>query len=146
MTSLQPIELTGEKDECDWIRHDKKSGGFYDAVFAALGSERKFDKGGWLGYGVAGPGKSFMDCHTAVCPPFDGKQAYAGNGIMIAYAGKSPDAVKAAHAAGLKNGGADEGAPGFRPPEAQKGFYAGYLRDRQQNLHLLLGVKVTPCR
>ena len=70
----------------------KKSGGFYDAVCAALGSERKFDKGGWLGYGVAGPGKGFMDCHTAVCPPFDGKQALAGNGIMIAYAGKSPDA------------------------------------------------------
>jgi hypothetical protein len=37
--------------------------------------------------------------------------------------------VKAAHAAGLKNGGSDEGAPGFRPPEAQKGFYAAYLRD-----------------
>ena len=40
---------------------------FYDAVFAALGSESKFDSGGWLGYGVIGPGKSFMDCHTAVC-------------------------------------------------------------------------------
>jgi hypothetical protein len=111
----------------------KKSGGFYDAVFAALGSERKFDKGGWLGYGVAGPGKSFMDCHTAVCPPFDGKQACAGNGIMIAYAGKSPDAVKAAHAAGLKNGGVKEGAPGFRPPEAQNGFYAGYRRNPTGN-------------
>ncbi len=45
----------------------KKSGAFYDAVFAALGSESKFDSGGWLGYGVIGPGKSFMDCHTAVC-------------------------------------------------------------------------------
>jgi len=114
LPSLKPIELTGEKDECGNVTigaiDGKKSGGFYDAVCAALGSERKFDKGGWLGYGVAGPGKSFMDCHTAVCPPFDGKQALAGNGIMIAYAGKSPDAVKAAHAVGLKNGGADEGA------------------------------------
>src|SRR3954463_6413261 len=111
----------------------KKSGAFYDAVFGALGSERKFEKGGWDGYGVIGPGKTFMDCHTAVCPPFDGKEARAGNGIMIAYQGKSPDQVKAAHAAGLKNGGTDEGAPGLRPPETQKGFYAAYLRDPTGN-------------
>lgn len=110
-----------------------KSGVFYDAVFTELGSERKFDSGGWLGYGVIGPGKSFMDCHTAVCPPFDGKDARAGNGIMIAYTGKSPDDVKAAHAAGLKNGGTDEGAPGFRPPDATKGVYAAYLRDPTGN-------------
>jgi hypothetical protein len=67
----------------------KKSGAFYDAVFAALGSERKFDSGGRLGYGVIGPGKRFMDCYIAVCPPFDGKKAHAG--IMIAYMGKSPE-------------------------------------------------------
>src|SRR4051794_2984046 len=107
----------------------KKSGDFHDAIFAALGSERKFESGGWLGYGVVGAGKSFMDCHTAVCPPFDGNGARAGNGIMIAYKGKSPDEVKATHAAGLKKGGTDEGAPGVRPPEAQNGFYAAYLRD-----------------
>jgi catechol 2,3-dioxygenase-like lactoylglutathione lyase family enzyme len=111
----------------------KKSGAFYDAVFGALGSERKFEKGGWYGYGVIGSGKTFMNCHTAVCPPSDGKEARAGNGIMVAYQAKSPDEVKAAHAAGLKNGGTEEGAPGFRPPEAQKGFYAGYLRDPTGN-------------
>jgi catechol 2,3-dioxygenase-like lactoylglutathione lyase family enzyme len=55
----------------------RKSGAFYDAVFAALGSERKFDKGGWLGYGAIGPG--------------------------------------------------------FRPPEAQNGFFAAYLRDPTGN-------------
>jgi catechol 2,3-dioxygenase-like lactoylglutathione lyase family enzyme len=111
----------------------KKSGAFYDAVFAALGSERKFESDGWIGYGVVGPGKSFMDCHTAVCPPFDGKEARAGNGIMIAYHGPSPEAVKAAYAAGMKNGGADEGPPGFRPPDAKKGFYGAYLRDPTGN-------------
>jgi hypothetical protein len=30
-------------------------------------------------------------------------------------------------------GGSDEGAPGFRPPEAEKGFYAAYLRDPTGN-------------
>ena len=110
-----------------------KSGAFYDAVFTAIGSERKVNDGGWLGYGKVGPGKTIMDCHTAVCPPFDGKDARAGNGIMVAYHTKTPDEVKAAYAGGLKNGGSDEGAPGFRPPEADKGFYACYLRDPTGN-------------
>ncbi len=106
---------------------------FYDAVFGAMGSERKVDDGGWLGYGKIGPGKAITDCHTAVCPPYDGQPARGGNGIMIAYMGKSPDEVKAAYAGGMKNGGSDEGAPGFRPPEAEKGFYAAYLRDPTGN-------------
>ena len=110
------------------------AGRFYDALFGALGGERKVADGGWIGYGDAGGGKTFMDCHTAICAtPQNGEPARAGNGIMIAYAGKSPDEVKAAHAAGMKNGGSDEGPPGFRPPEAQKGFYAAYLRDPTGN-------------
>ena len=88
-----------------------KSGAFYDAVFGALGSERKVESGGWISYGVIGPGKSIMDCHTAICPPHDGKEARAGNGIMIAYQGKTPDEIKAAYAVGLKNGGTDEAGP-----------------------------------
>ena len=43
------------------------------------------------------------------------------------------DEIKAAYAGGMKNGGSDEGAPGFRPPEAEKGFYAAYLRDPTGN-------------
>jgi hypothetical protein len=111
----------------------QKSGEFYDAVFSALGSERKVNEDGWLGYGEIGPRKTIMDCHTAVCRPHDGKQARAGNGIMIAYQGKAPDDVKAAYAEGMNNGGSDEGGPGFRPPEADKGFYAAYLRDPTGN-------------
>jgi hypothetical protein len=111
----------------------EQSGKFYDAVFSALGSERKLSEGGWFSYGKIGPGKSIMDCHTSVCPPHDGKQARAGNGIMIAYQGKTPDEVKAAYAGGMNNGGSDEGPPGLRPPEAEKGFYAAYLRDPTGN-------------
>lgn len=113
----------------------KASGKFYDALFGALGSERKLAEGGWIGYGEAGaPGEGFMACHSAVCcPPHDGQPARAGNGIMIAYRAKSPDAVKDAHANGLKNGGTDEGAPGFRPADAKSGFYGAYLRDPTGN-------------
>lgn len=106
-----------------------KSGAFYDAVFAALGSERKITEDGWLGYGTIGAGKSISDCHTSVCRPFDGNEARAGNGIMIAYQGESPEEVNAAYQGGLNNGGSDEGPPGFRPPEANSGFYAAFLRD-----------------
>ncbi|MDE3115968.1 MAG: VOC family protein [Pseudomonadota bacterium] len=111
------------------------AGKFYDALFTPLGSERKLSDGGWLGYGELGaPGEGFMACHSAICcPPHDGKPARAGNGIMVSYVAKSPDAVKAAHAAGLANGGTDEGAPGFRPPEAKSGFYGAYLRDPTGN-------------
>jgi catechol 2,3-dioxygenase-like lactoylglutathione lyase family enzyme len=109
------------------------AGRFYDAVFGAIGSERKTEGGGWIGYGTVGESKSMYDCHTAVCPPHNGEPARAGNGIMIAYKAETPEMVAAAHAAGLANGGSDEGAPGFRPPGATSGFYGAYLRDPTGN-------------
>ena len=117
------------------------SGKFYDAVFGPLGSERKFADGGWIGYGKEGGGKTFMDCHSAVTSQAaNGKPAHAGNGIMVAYAAPSNASVKAAYDAGMKNGGSDEGPPGFRPPDAEKGFYAAYLRDPTGNKICLFSV------
>lgn len=110
------------------------TGKFYDAVFGAIGSERKTEGGGWLGYGEISDDKSMYACHTAVTSATaNGEPARAGNGIMIAYKAPSKEAVAAAHAAGLANGGTDEGAPGFRPPEATSGFYGAYLRDPTGN-------------
>jgi len=37
-------------------------------------------------------------------------------------------AVDAAHAAGIANGGQDDGSPGERP-QYGPGYYAGYMRD-----------------
>lgn len=106
----------------------EKSGKFYDAVLGAIGYKRAFADGGWIGYGPRG-----SDEHNVfVCPPFDGKPARPGNGIMIAFATKTQDEVKAAHAAGLANGGTDEGAPGYRPPDKQS-WYGAYLRDPTGN-------------
>ena len=102
----------------------EKSGRFYDAFFGAFGIERKFADNGWIGYGPKG-----SNSHSVyVCPPFDGKPATFGNGIMIAFAAKTQDEVQAAHEAGLKYGGKDEGPPGFRPPDQQT-WYGAYLRD-----------------
>lgn len=100
---------------------------FYDAVLGAIGYERAFLDGGWAGYGPKGQPQNLY-----ICPPFDGQPARPGNGIMVALRGPSEDAVRAAHAAGLANGGADEGAPGPRPPESTS-FFGAYLRDPTGN-------------
>ena len=95
---------------------------FFDAVFGAIGGERKsFD--GWGFYGPKGG-----EGNVGVCKPHDGQPPRAGNGIMIAFTAPSQDAVKAAHAAALANGGTDEGAPGYRPPDGAS-FYGAYFRD-----------------
>jgi len=93
------------------------SGRFYDAFFGGFGYERKFADGGWIGYGAKG-----ADTHSVyVCPPFDGKPATSGNGIMIAFTAKSQDEVKAAYAAGLAHGGSDEGARASVRPRNRPG-------------------------
>ena len=84
-------------------------------------------EGGWAFYGDKG-----REGNVAICRPFDGQPARAGNGIMVALVAPSQDAVRAAHAGGLAHGGSDEGAPGFRPPDG-KAFYGAYLRDPTGN-------------
>ena len=100
---------------------------FYDAVLGAIGGERKSFEGGW---GFYGPKDG--DGNVGICKPFDGQPARAGNGIMIAFKAPSQEAVRAAHAAGLANGGSDEGGPGYRPPDGTS-FYGAYLRDPTGN-------------
>lgn len=100
---------------------------FYDAVLGAIGYERQFFDGGWAGYGLKG-----QDATTFICPPFDGQAARGANGVMIAFKGESKEAVQAAHAAGLAQGGVDEGAPGPRPADSTS-FYGAYMRDPTGN-------------
>ena len=100
------------------------SGKFYDAVFGAIGHERKFRDGGWIGYGEKG-----QEAHSVyVCTPRDEKAATFGNGSMIAFKAKSKHDVDAAHRAGVSHGGTDEGAPGPRPADSTS-YYGAYLRD-----------------
>ena len=108
------------------------SGKFYDAVFGAMGGERKSKDGDWIGYGEKG-----KDGQVYVCPPHDKNAATFGNGSMIAFKAHSKSEVDAAHKAGLAHGGRDEGAPGPRP----RGFDVVLRRlsarsDRQQDLRL----------
>jgi catechol 2,3-dioxygenase-like lactoylglutathione lyase family enzyme len=112
------------------------SGKFYDAVLGAIGYERAFADGGWIGYQVKGSKTQTV----YICPPFDGKPASFGNGSMVAFKTDSQAAVQAAYEAGLAAGGTDEGKPGFRPPEKQS-WYGTYLRDPTGNK---LAVYCTP--
>jgi catechol 2,3-dioxygenase-like lactoylglutathione lyase family enzyme len=111
-------------------RDVEASGKFYDAVLGKIGDERKFAEGGWIGYGPKTEGIESQYCY--LCTPFDQQPARAGNGIMLAFVAHSKDAVNAAHAAGLANGGTDEGTPGPRPADSVH-FYGAYLRDPTGN-------------
>jgi catechol 2,3-dioxygenase-like lactoylglutathione lyase family enzyme len=91
---------------------------FYDAVFFALGARRMLSTEHAIAYGKDGP---------LVWIVVRGRGPAGGYGhIALSASGKA--AVDAAYAAGLANGGADEGAPGPRP-QYGRGCYAAYVRD-----------------
>ena len=100
---------------------------FYDAVLGAVGYARGPLDGGWAFYGKDGAPS------VGICRPYDSKAARAGNGIMVGFQADTQVEVIAAYDAALANGGTDEGAPGFRPPEATSGFYGAYVRDGAGN-------------
>ena len=108
---------------------EPKTQKFYDAVFGAMGCDRKFTDGGWTGYGEKG-----QDNHDVyiVSKTANGEPAKAGNGIMISFKTKTKGEVEAAYKAGLSHGGADEGGPGPRPADSTS-FYGAYLRDPTGN-------------
>ncbi|WP_448586773.1 VOC family protein [Thermaurantiacus sp.] len=100
---------------------------FYDALFAPVGIKRLMELPRGPAYGTA-PGQPLL----AIATPWNGEPATAGNGTMIALAMDSKAKVDTLHARALELGGADEGAPGYRGPEA-RGFYGAYFRDLDGN-------------
>ena len=95
-----------------------RSAPFYDAVFFALGARRMHSTEHAVAYGYDGP-QIWIVVRDRPPAPGYGHMALRANGKA---------AVDAAHAAGLTNGGSDDGAPGMRP-QYGKGYYAAYLRD-----------------
>lgn len=98
---------------------------FYDAVLGALGINNL----GPFGDNVVLYGKdkpAFL-----VLVPSNGEPATVSNGATLGFAAKDAAAVDAFHAAGLANGGTDEGAAG--PRSHLPGAYAAYLRDPAGN-------------
>ncbi|SFF86516.1 Catechol 2,3-dioxygenase [Novosphingobium sp. CF614] len=94
---------------------------FYDAVLAPLGVKNMGPAGEKaVIYGKDKPA-------LLVLLPANGEAATFANGGTIGFAAADPAAVDAFHAAGIANGGTDEGQPG--PRDYLPGAYAAYLRD-----------------
>ena len=101
----------------------ERAGRFYDAVLAPLGLKRR------IVLPDGGPtALCWVDAHATlprfyVYSPFNGEPATAGNGAMVAFVAPSPDAVDAAHAAGLARGGS--GGPGIRRGSGSRELISG---------------------
>ena len=115
-----------------------KARGFYDSLMPILGAGRIMEFGDnftMYGTGLGKPG-------LAVCKPYDGNSAVAGNGNMTSIACDSRARVNALHAKAMELGGSDEGAPGVRGEEGPQAFYGAYFRDLDGNK--LCAFKVGP--
>ena len=102
----------------------QKAVAFYDELLGELGAGRFMQSDRFVAWAVAPDKPAF-----SVCLPYDGKQASAGNGTMIALTVNSQEKVDALYAKALQLGGTDEGPPGPR----MDGFYAAYFRDLDGN-------------
>jgi catechol 2,3-dioxygenase-like lactoylglutathione lyase family enzyme len=103
---------------------------FWDAVMAALGVPCVVRSDRQLGYGMRNrpgdDGHSYISIFVGRDGPVRADNRH--------WCFRAPDraAVDAFHAAGLANGGMDDGAPGPRP-HYHEGYYAAFLRDPDGN-------------
>ncbi len=103
-----------------------RSQAFYDATFVALGAPAGQPFGTRVFYSN-GEGPGF-----GVGVPANGEPACSANGGTIGFRAPDKDSVDAWYAAGIANGGSDEGAPGPRPG-VPGNAYGAYLRDPDGN-------------
>jgi catechol 2,3-dioxygenase-like lactoylglutathione lyase family enzyme len=96
---------------------------FYDALLSDLGGKRLFPTPHGQMYRLAG-GPMIM-----LTRPYDGGEARASNGGMVAIQVDSKEQVTAAHAKALELGAACEGKPGQRGPFGE----FAYFRDPDGN-------------
>ncbi|MDJ0758311.1 MAG: VOC family protein [Woeseiaceae bacterium] len=107
----------------------QKAAAYYDELFGSLGIGRFMEEDDVFIAWAPEPNAPSV----AVTVPFNKEKATVGNGVMVALFMDSPDKVDAFHKKALDLGGTNEGDPGFRPAENDKGFYAGYFRDLDGN-------------
>jgi catechol 2,3-dioxygenase-like lactoylglutathione lyase family enzyme len=101
---------------------------FYDAVFGVLGiSGHPTPKGAW--YGNPDP-EAATGAFFVVTPRNEEPATYA-NGGTIGFKAESTAQIDAWYAAGMANGGSDEGPPGLR--DFGMPLYAAYMRDPDGN-------------
>ena len=99
------------------------SAAFYDATMQALGYARVYTGDRAVGYGAPG---SDADRLLLVLQPEGATPP--GPGFHLAFAAPSRQAVDDFHAAALRCGGRDNGAPGLRPRYGPD-YYAAFVLD-----------------
>ena len=99
---------------------------FYDAVLTPLGARRVMD----VEHFASAWGKQWPEFWVGL--PHDQGAPSAGNGAHFAFVAPDQEAVRAFHAAGLANGGTDDGAPGPRPMYGPD-YYGAFLLDPDGN-------------
>ncbi|HJR22601.1 MAG TPA: VOC family protein [Dongiaceae bacterium] len=97
-----------------------KATAFYDGVLAALGYVRVWSNDDGVGYGESGGNDKLALFVQA------GRTKPPGAGFHLAFEAPSRAAVDAFHAAALRLGGRDEGAPGERPHYSPT-YYAAFV-------------------
>lgn len=105
----------------------ERSAKFYESVLGEAGAKRM-----WANERMVAFGREPRTPAVIITKPYDGEKAYHGNGAMTALLVPSADDVAKVYQKALSLGGKDEGAPGYRGPEAQ-GFYGAYFRDLDGN-------------
>ncbi|HTO42474.1 MAG TPA: VOC family protein [Burkholderiales bacterium] len=102
----------------------KGAAAFYDAVLATVGLSRRKERAGAIGYGPP----------TRAAPVFwildRAREGSATPGLGLHVSFEAPDraSVDAFHAAALRHGGRDAGAPGLRPQYTMP-FYGAFVFD-----------------
>ncbi len=102
---------------------------FYDPLFAEMGWDVCWKDEACVSYGKE---SDLVFPRFFVGYPFDGQEASVGNGTMTAFQFAAPEQVDRLYEIAIRNGGSDEGAPGYRPQYGE-GFYAAYVRDGDGN-------------
>jgi predicted lactoylglutathione lyase len=75
-------------------------------------------------------GSSMEQAALAICTPYDEQAPTAGNGVMVAFHGGSPEGVDALYSKAIELGATCDGEPGERVPGV---FYGAYVRDSEGN-------------
>ena len=99
-----------------------RAAAFYDGVLETLGYVRVWGDADGVGYGEAG-GNDKLALFARL-----GHASPPGAGFHLAFAAPSRASVDAFHAAALRLGGRDQGAPGTRPHYGPS-YYAAFVSD-----------------
>jgi len=102
---------------------------FYDAVMAALGCDKVYDRADALGYGVRCRAEAPDETYLAVLASGVATQDDRRHWCFKAATRRAVDAF---HQAALAHGGANDGAPGLRSLY-HHAYYAAFVRDPDGN-------------